>query len=48
VAGEAGVRKGIALLRDEVSRNLAMLGVSSPADVGCDCLVDGQGVTSSA
>jgi L-lactate dehydrogenase (cytochrome) len=28
VAGEAGVRKGITLLRDEVSRNMAMLGVS--------------------
>lgn len=29
VAGEAGVRRGIALLRDEVSRNMAMLGVTS-------------------
>jgi L-lactate dehydrogenase (cytochrome) len=29
VAGEAGVRKGIALLRDEVSRNMAMLGVTA-------------------
>ncbi|MBE7367779.1 alpha-hydroxy acid oxidase [Ramlibacter pallidus] len=29
VAGEDGVRKGIALLRDEVSRNMAMLGVTS-------------------
>ena len=43
VAGEAGVRKGIALLRDEVSRNLAMLGVSATADVGRDCLVEGPG-----
>ncbi len=32
VAGEAGVRKGIMLLRDEVSRNMAMLGVSRIAD----------------
>ena len=32
VAGEAGVRKGITLLRDEVSRNMAMLGVSHIAD----------------
>jgi L-lactate dehydrogenase (cytochrome) len=32
VAGEAGVRKGITLLRDEVSRNMAMLGVSRIAD----------------
>ena len=32
VAGEVGVRKGITLLRDEVSRNMAMLGVSHIAD----------------
>jgi L-lactate dehydrogenase (cytochrome) len=29
VAGEDGVRKGIALLREEVSRNMAMLGVNA-------------------
>lgn len=39
VAGEAGVRHGITLLRDEVSRNLAMLGVRSPAEMGLDCLM---------
>jgi L-lactate dehydrogenase (cytochrome) len=39
VAGEAGVRKGIALLRDEVSRNMAMLGVTSLADVDASFLV---------
>lgn len=39
VAGEAGVRHGMALLRDEVSRNLAMLGVRSPAEMGPDCLM---------
>jgi L-lactate dehydrogenase (cytochrome) len=40
VAGEAGVVKGIALLRDEVSRNMAMLGVSSVEDVRGDCLLE--------
>jgi L-lactate dehydrogenase (cytochrome) len=39
VAGEAGVRKGIALLRDEVSRNMAMLGVTSLADIDASFLV---------
>lgn len=33
VAGEAGVRKGITLLRDEVSRNMAMLGATAVADL---------------
>ena len=40
VAGEAGVRKGISLLREEVSRNMAMLGVSSTAAVRGDCLLE--------
>jgi L-lactate dehydrogenase (cytochrome) len=39
VAGEAGVRKGISLLREEVSRNMAMLGVTSTAAVREDCLL---------
>jgi L-lactate dehydrogenase (cytochrome) len=34
VAGQAGVRKGIALLREEVSRDMAMLGVSRVCDMG--------------
>ena len=42
VAGEAGVRKGISLLREEVSRSLAMLGVSSTAAVQRDCLLDSR------
>ncbi len=33
VGGEAGVRHGIGLLRDEVSRNMAMLGITSLADL---------------
>ncbi len=38
VAGEDGVRHGIRLLRDEVSRNLAMLGVGRPDQITADCL----------
>ena len=40
VGGEAGVRKGIALLRDEVSRNMAMLGVSTVRELTANCLVE--------
>jgi L-lactate dehydrogenase (cytochrome) len=39
VAGERGVLKGITLLRDEVSRNLAMLGVTSTSDLRSDFLL---------
>jgi L-lactate dehydrogenase (cytochrome) len=39
VAGEGGVRKAISLLREETSRDMAMLGVSSVLDVVRDCLV---------
>jgi L-lactate dehydrogenase (cytochrome) len=39
VAGEAGVRKGISLLREEVSRDMAMLGVTRTSDMGCEFLV---------
>lgn len=39
VAGEDGVRKGITLLRDEVSRNMAMLGVTSLDDLDPSFLV---------
>jgi len=39
VAGEAGVRKAISLLRDEVSRDMAMLGVTSVADIRGDFLM---------
>ena len=39
VAGEAGVRKGISLLREEVSRNMAMLGVTATSDVRGDFLL---------
>lgn len=39
VAGEAGVRKGISLLREEVSRNMAMLGATSLAEVDSSYLL---------
>lgn len=39
VAGEAGVRKGISLLREEVSRNMAMLGVTSLAELDSSYLL---------
>jgi L-lactate dehydrogenase (cytochrome) len=33
IAEEAGVRHGIRLLKEEVSRNMAMLGISSVAEM---------------
>ena len=39
VAGEAGVRKAAALLRAEVSRDMAMLGVSAIGAIPRDCLL---------
>jgi L-lactate dehydrogenase (cytochrome) len=40
VAGDAGVARAIELLRDEVDRNLAMLGVNAPAELGPGFLHD--------
>jgi L-lactate dehydrogenase (cytochrome) len=39
VAGEAGVRKAITLLREEVSRNMAMLGVNSLSELDASYLL---------
>ena len=39
VAGEHGVRKAIGLLREEVSRNMAMLGVNNLAELDASFLV---------
>jgi L-lactate dehydrogenase (cytochrome) len=39
VAGELGVRKGISLLGEEVSRDMAMLGVISTSEVRADFLL---------
>ena len=38
VGGEAGVRHAIELLRDEVDRNMAMLGACSIHEISRDCL----------
>jgi len=40
VAGEAGVRRGIDLLRQEISRNMAMLGVNAVEELDPGCLLD--------
>ena len=43
VAGEAGVRHGASLLREEISRNMAMLGISSLDQMSPDLLVPSRG-----
>lgn len=43
IAGEAGVHHGAKLLREEISRNMAMLGVSSVAEMKPDLLVSSRG-----
>jgi len=43
VAGEAGVHHGAKLLRDEISRNMAMLGISSLAEMKRELLVPATG-----
>lgn len=45
VAGEAGVRKGIKLLREEVCRDMAMLGVNNLAELDASFLVAGDRAT---
>lgn len=44
VAGEAGVRHGAQLLRDEISRNMAMLGISNLSEMTRELLVPSRGV----
>ena len=39
ITGEDGVRKGITLLRDEVSRNMAMLGVNDLRELDASYLL---------
>ena len=43
VAGEAGVAHAIGLLRDEIDRNMAMLGVTSCAALGVHQLIRRHG-----
>lgn len=43
IAGEAGVHHGAKLLREEINRNMAMLGISSVAEMKRDLLVSNRG-----
>jgi L-lactate dehydrogenase (cytochrome) len=43
IAGEAGVHHAARLLREEISRNMAMLGIASPAEMKREYLVDARG-----
>ncbi|MCW5604232.1 MAG: alpha-hydroxy-acid oxidizing protein [Burkholderiales bacterium] len=42
VGGEPGVRHAIRLLREEIDRNMAMLGISSPAQMKRELLMDAR------
>ena len=43
IAGEAGVRHAAGLLREEISRDMAMLGISSLSEMSRDLLVPDRG-----
>ncbi len=43
IAGEAGVQHAIKLLRDEVDRDMALLGISRLAEMGREYLMDARG-----
>jgi L-lactate dehydrogenase (cytochrome) len=43
IAGAAGVRHAAGLLREEISRNMAMLGISSPGEMKRELLVPSRG-----
>jgi L-lactate dehydrogenase (cytochrome) len=43
IAGEAGVHHGASLLREEISRDMAMLGISSLAEIKRELLVPSRG-----
>ncbi|MCC7079122.1 MAG: alpha-hydroxy-acid oxidizing protein [Burkholderiales bacterium] len=43
IAGEDGVHHAVRLLREEISRNMAMLGITSPAQMTREYLVDSRG-----
>ena len=43
IAGEAGVHHAVSLLREEISRNMAMLGISSMAEMSRNLLVPSRG-----
>lgn len=46
IAGEAGVRYAVGLLREEISCNMAMVRISSAAEMKCDLLVRARGRSS--
>jgi L-lactate dehydrogenase (cytochrome) len=43
IAGAAGVHHAVSLLKDEISRDMAMLGISSLAEMKRDLLVSARG-----
>lgn len=43
IAGEAGLRHAARLLREEIDRDMAMLGIASPSDMTRDLLVPSRG-----
>jgi len=43
IAGEAGVRHAATLLREEISRDMAMLGISTLTEMKRELLVPGKG-----
>ncbi|MNC90602.1 Lactate 2-monooxygenase [compost metagenome] len=43
VAGADGVRHAVSVLKDEVSRNMAMLGISTMGEMKRDLLVPSRG-----
>jgi len=44
IAGEDGVRHAVKLLREEIDRNMAMLGITSPSQIRREFLVPSQGL----
>jgi hypothetical protein len=43
IAGEPGLRHAAKLLREEIDRNMAMLGIASPSDMTRELLVPSRG-----
>jgi L-lactate dehydrogenase (cytochrome) len=43
IGGEGGVRHAVALMREEISRNMAMLGINNPSEMKREFLVPSRG-----
>jgi L-lactate dehydrogenase (cytochrome) len=43
IGGEDGVKHAVALLREEIHRNMAMLGISNPSEMKREMLVASRG-----